>query len=92
MENIKPKQGWAWYGGSVGLLHVVGLALLLAAIQNNPGLLGLGFLAYTLGLRHAFDADHIATIDNTVRKLVQDGRNPMGVGFFSRWGTPQLYS
>ena len=42
----------------------------------------MGLLAYTLGLRHAFDADHIAAIDNTVRKLIQQQRNPLGVGFY----------
>ncbi len=42
----------------------------------------MGLLAYTLGLRHAFDADHIAAIDNTVRKLIQQQRNPVGVGFY----------
>ena len=47
---------------------------------------GLGSLAYTFGLRHAFDADHIAAIDNTTRKLLQDGQRPMGVGFFFSLG------
>ena len=42
----------------------------------------MGILAYTLGLRHAFDADHIAAIDNTVRKLLQQRRDPVGVGFY----------
>lgn len=43
--------------------------------------MSMGVIAYTLGLRHAFDADHIAAIDNTVRKLLQQKQNPMGVGF-----------
>jgi high-affinity nickel-transport protein len=46
----------------------------------------MGFLAYTLGLRHAFDVDHIVAIDNTVRKLVQQKQNPVGVGFFFALG------
>ena len=46
----------------------------------------LGFLAYTLGMRHAFDADHIAAIDNTVRKLMQQKRSPLGVGFYFSLG------
>lgn len=50
--------------------------------NTNHLLLGMGLLAYTLGLRHAFDADHIAAIDNTVRKLIQQQRNPLGVGFY----------
>lgn len=48
--------------------------------------LGAGTLAYTLGMRHAFDADHIAAIDNTTRKLVHDGQRPLGVGFFFSLG------
>ena len=47
---------------------------------------GLGITAYTLGMRHAFDADHIAAIDNTTRKLLNDGRRPMSVGFWFSLG------
>jgi high-affinity nickel-transport protein len=47
---------------------------------------GIGLTAYTLGLRHAFDADHIAAIDNTTRKLMNDGQRPLGVGFFFSLG------
>ena len=54
--------------------------------NTNHLLLGMGLLAYTLGLRHAFDADHIAAIDNTVRKLIQQQRNP-GVGFYFSIGS-----
>src|SRR6266566_3905097 len=43
-------------------------------------------LAYTFGLRHAFDADHLSAIDNTTRKLLQDGRRPVAVGFFFSLG------
>jgi high-affinity nickel-transport protein len=49
-------------------------------------MLGLGGLAYTFGLRHAFDADHISAIDNVTRKLLQEGKKPMGVGFFFSLG------
>jgi high-affinity nickel-transport protein len=72
--------------GAVGLLHVLGWGLLLAAAPRYPALLGIGVLAYTLGLRHAFDADHISAIDNTTRKLLQQGQKPMGVGFFFSLG------
>jgi high-affinity nickel-transport protein len=48
--------------------------------------IGTGILAYTLGMRHAFDADHIAAIDNTTRKLVNDGKRPLSVGFFFSLG------
>jgi len=48
--------------------------------------IGIGLTAYTLGLRHAFDADHIAAIDNTTRKLMNDGQRPLSVGFFFSLG------
>ena len=48
--------------------------------------IGLGVTAYTLGMRHAFDADHIAAIDNTTRKLLSDGKRPMSVGFWFSLG------
>src|SRR5712691_12553400 len=75
----------AFFGG-VGLLHIAGWGLLLLYGSGHPTILALGGLAYTFGLRHAFDADHIAAIDNTTRKLLQDKRKPMGVGFFFSLG------
>ncbi|MFB5189318.1 HoxN/HupN/NixA family nickel/cobalt transporter [Alicyclobacillus fastidiosus] len=74
------------YGGCVVALHALGVGLLVGALPGHPALLGLGFLAYTFGLRHAFDADHIAAIDNTVRKLRQEDKNTVGVGFFFSLG------
>lgn len=74
-----------YYLGSI-ILHVVGIGLLFLVAENNPVMLGLGLVAYTLGLRHAFDADHIAAIDNIVRKLTQQKENPMGVGFYFSLG------
>lgn len=72
---------------AVGLLHILGWGgLLLLVGPRYPALAGAGILAYTLGLRHAFDADHIAAIDNTTRKLLQQGQKPMGVGFFFSLG------
>src|SRR5262245_44928127 len=75
-------------------LHVVGWGLLTLAVlhghyQVSAGKafgVGTGILAYTLGIRHAFDADHIAAIDNTTRKLVGDGKRPLSVGFFFSLG------
>src|ERR1700690_2515369 len=64
----------------------------LISSHRYPVLLGLVALAYGLGLRHAVDADHIAAIDNTTRKLMQDGQRPVGVGFFSRSDIPPLCS
>jgi high-affinity nickel-transport protein len=75
-------------------LHVVGFVILLALVVPNDyslaggGVfgLGIGITAYTLGLRHAFDADHIAAIDNTTRKLMAEGQRPLSVGFFFSLG------
>ncbi|MGW0042000.1 HoxN/HupN/NixA family nickel/cobalt transporter [Rhodococcus sp. NPDC003348] len=75
------------------VLHVLGwgiLALVVAPQHYSLGTttlgLGVGLTAYTLGLRHAFDADHIAAIDNTTRKLMNDGQRPLSVGFFFSLG------
>jgi high-affinity nickel permease len=54
--------------------------------HDKPVLLGTAFLAYTFGLRHAADADHIAAIDNVTRKLMQEGQIPLSVGFFFSLG------
>jgi nickel/cobalt transporter (NiCoT) family protein len=58
----------------------------LIAFHNYPVLLGTALLAYTFGLRHAVDADHIAAIDNVTRKLMQQGKRPVAVGFFFSLG------
>jgi nickel/cobalt transporter (NiCoT) family protein len=57
-----------------------------AAFHRFPVLLGTAFLAYSLGLRHAVDADHIAAIDNVVRKLMQQGKKPVAVGLMFSLG------
>jgi len=76
----------AGFGGGVGLLHLLGWGLFWFYARNDPALAGLGTLAYTFGLRHAFDADHLAAIDNTTRKLLQDGKRSAGIGFFFSLG------
>jgi high-affinity nickel-transport protein len=84
----------AGFTSAVVLLHVVGFGLLIAFVApqhfhlGDGGIfgVGLGLTAYTLGLRHAFDADHIGAIDNTTRKLQTDGQRPLGVGFFFSLG------
>lgn len=82
MNTIKKRDlSWLPYIVIVILLHIIGFSFLFIADTNHL-LFGMGILAYTLGLRHAFDADHIAAIDNTVRKLLQQKRNPVGVGFY----------
>ena len=58
----------------------------IAAFSGNAVLLGTALLAYGLGLRHAVDADHIAAIDNATRKLMQEGKRPIGLGFFFALG------
>ena len=75
-------------------LHLLGFVTLIAVIAPHHFSLGkqgvfgagIGLTAYTLGLRHAVDADHIAAIDNTTRKLMADGKRPLGVGFFFSLG------
>ena len=58
----------------------------VVAFHHHPVLFGTAMLAYSFGLRHAFDADHIAAIDNVTRKLMQEGRRPVGVGLFFSLG------
>jgi high-affinity nickel-transport protein len=70
-------------------LHVSGIALYLAYsgdLATAGGVAGTGVLAYVLGTRHAFDADHIAAIDDTTRIMLLRGRRPVGVGFFFAMG------
>lgn len=74
------------YYGVIAALHVAGCALYLHYAARYPAMIGLGLTAYLFGLRHAFDADHIAAVDDTVRLLVQKGRKPLGVGFFFSLG------
>jgi high-affinity nickel-transport protein len=65
-------------------LHVLGFGLLIGSGELLGA--GIGITAYTLGLRHAFDADHIGAIDNTTRKLMGEGQRPLSVGFFFSLG------
>jgi high-affinity nickel-transport protein len=66
--------------------NIAAWAWALAEFGRQPVLLGTVVLAYVFGLRHAFDADHIAAIDNVVRKLMHDGKKPFSVGFFFSLG------
>jgi high-affinity nickel-transport protein len=79
--------------GVIAALHVVGFGLLIMVVAPAHLRLGgqtfgfgLGITAYTLGMRHAFDADHIAAIDNTTRKLMQERTRPLSVGFWFSLG------
>ncbi len=89
------REEWLRVGGmalTVAALNVVGWSLLAAAsgryqvARGQVFGLGTGILAFTLGMRHAFDADHIAAIDNTTRKLVQEGKRPLSTGFWFSLG------
>ena len=91
--GLTPASGPGGDGGVIIGLNVIGWALLAAAVGGHYHItnteifgFGTGVLAYTLGMRHAFDADHIAAIDNTTRKLVSDGKRPLSVGFFFSLG------
>jgi nickel/cobalt transporter (NiCoT) family protein len=87
---------WLQVGGmafTIVALNVLGWGMLLLALRGHHHVsktavfgFGTGILAYTLGMRHAFDADHIAAIDNTTRKLIQDGDRPLSVGYFFSLG------
>jgi high-affinity nickel-transport protein len=88
---------WRRAGGLTAVvlgLHLAGFGMLFALVVpadlslGNGAVfgVGLGLTAYTLGLRHAFDADHIGAIDNTTRKLMADGQRPLAVGFFFSLG------
>jgi high-affinity nickel-transport protein len=88
---------WRRAGGMavvIAGLHIVGFGILILIVApqhfrlGSAGTfaLGTGITAYTLGLRHAFDADHISAIDNTTRKLMSEGKRPLSVGFFFSLG------
>lgn len=77
----------------IAALHVVAFGVLFLLVVpehyevgSKAFGIGLGVTAYTLGMRHAFDADHIAAIDNTTRKLMADGKRPVSVGFWFALG------
>jgi high-affinity nickel-transport protein len=78
----------------IAALHIIGWGILIGLVAPEHYRLGtgevfgigLGLTAYTLGMRHAFDADHIAAIDNTTRKLMSEGKRPVSVGFWFSLG------
>src|SRR5258707_14173973 len=72
--------------GTLMLVNVAAWVWAYLAFRDQPILLGTAFLAYTFGLRHALDADHIAAIDNVTRKLVQEGDRPASVGLYFALG------
>jgi nickel/cobalt transporter (NiCoT) family protein len=91
------RQEWRSIAGMASfifMLHVIGWGVLIGIVApqhyqvSSTQVLGvgLGLTAYTLGMRHAFDADHIAAIDNTTRKLMAEGKRPVSVGFWFSLG------
>lgn len=70
----------------LAIVNVVVWAVAFITFQGFPLLIGTSVIAYSFGLRHAVDADHIAAIDNVTRKLMQEGKRPAGVGFFFSLG------
>ncbi|MGW2958595.1 HoxN/HupN/NixA family nickel/cobalt transporter [Streptomyces sp. NPDC001220] len=90
------RQEWIRVGGMAAFvlaLHVIGWGTLVGIIApqhfsvgTESFGIGIGVTAYTLGMRHAFDADHIAAIDNTTRKLMGEGQRPLSVGFWFSLG------
>ncbi|WP_412775427.1 HoxN/HupN/NixA family nickel/cobalt transporter [Streptomyces mirabilis] len=98
-RRISRSMSRAEWGRAAGMaafiiaLHVIGWFTLVAMVApehyslGTKGFgIGIGVSAYTLGMRHAFDADHIAAIDNTTRKLMDEGRRPLSVGFWFSLG------
>src|SRR6201995_5406742 len=81
-------------GAVVAVLHALGFGILFLLVAPHRYALGsggvftvgIGITAYTLGMRHAFDADHISAIDNTTRKLMAEGKRPLSVGFWFSLG------
>ncbi|MBM3564102.1 MAG: HoxN/HupN/NixA family nickel/cobalt transporter [Alphaproteobacteria bacterium] len=83
-ENVKAKAAATYL--LILAANVFAWTWAWTAFSDRPGLMGAAVLAFMFGLRHAFDADHIAAIDNVVRKLMQDGKTPYSVGFFFSLG------
>jgi high-affinity nickel-transport protein len=98
LRNALSPEEWRranWMFGSIAALHIIGFGVFIVFVVpgHYKGLgIGICILAYTLGARHAFDADHIAAIDNTTRKLMNDrqgvegARRPLSVGYFFSLG------
>jgi len=96
IRELLTRHEWRRMGlmfGFIAFLHIAGALLMWRATSGNYELAdgslfgwGTAALAYVLGMRHAFDADHISAIDNTTRKLMAEGQRPLAVGFFFSLG------
>jgi high-affinity nickel-transport protein len=88
------RRSLACMGAAVAGLHALGFGILFVLVaphryalgSGGVSAVGIGLTAYTLGMRHAFDADHISAIDNTTRKLMAEGKRPLSVGFWFSLG------
>lgn len=86
MDNRNFRQRTLGLSGALVLGNIAIWVWAYLVFHDQPVLLGTAFLAYSFGLRHALDADHIAAIDNVTRKLVQSGERPVSVGFYFALG------
>jgi len=86
MDTINFRQRTLGLSTALVLANVAAWVWAYLVFHDQPVLLGTAFLAYSFGLRHALDADHIAAIDNVTRKLVQNGGRPVSVGFYFALG------
>jgi nickel/cobalt transporter (NiCoT) family protein len=86
MDNRNFRRRTLGLSTTLVLANIVAWVWAYLVFHDQPVLLGTAFLAYSFGLRHALDADHIAAIDNVTRKLVQSGERPVSVGFYFALG------
>ena len=86
MDSKNFRQRTLGLSGGLVLVNIAAWVWAYLVFRDEPVLLGTAFLAYSFGLRHALDADHIAAIDNVTRKLVQNGDRPISVGFYFALG------
>ena len=93
LPKTESDTGWLGFRGRIVIIYgvlifanVAAWSWAFAEFSHQPVLIGTAVLAYSLGLRHAIDADHIAAIDNVTRKLMQEGKRPVAVGFFFALG------
>lgn len=86
LGNSQTKRRAMYLLGALIAVNIIAWIWALVEFSDNSVLMGMAFLAYGFGLRHAVDADHIAAIDNVTRKLMQQGKTPIAVGTFFSLG------
>lgn len=85
-NDIGLKQRALWLIAGLALVNLLVWSLTFIAFSGHPAMLAMSFLAWSFGLRHAVDADHIAAIDSTTRKMMQQGKKPLAIGTFFSLG------